>query len=70
MFVQLRFNYRVYPTPGQQAALARGFGCARVVFNDGLRARQQALGKGEKYLSDTELSKLIITRAKTTTDRA
>ena len=34
--MRLRDNYRVYPTPGQQEALARAFGCARVVFNDGL----------------------------------
>ncbi|WP_203756874.1 helix-turn-helix domain-containing protein, partial [Actinoplanes cyaneus] len=37
--VQLRYNYRVYPTPGQQSALAQAFGCARVVYNDGLRLR-------------------------------
>ncbi|WP_330136208.1 helix-turn-helix domain-containing protein, partial [Rhodococcus artemisiae] len=37
--VQLRYQYRVYPTPGQQDMLARSFGCARVVFNDALRAR-------------------------------
>ena len=36
MYVQLRYNYRVYPTPGQQIELAKAFGCARVVFNDGL----------------------------------
>ncbi|HWE90855.1 MAG TPA: helix-turn-helix domain-containing protein [Pseudonocardiaceae bacterium] len=44
--VQLRFNYRVEPTPGQQVALARAFGCARVVFNDGLAARRQAWAQG------------------------
>jgi hypothetical protein len=35
--VQLRYSYRLYPTPGQQQALAGAFGCARVVLNDGLR---------------------------------
>jgi len=34
--VQLRYNYRLYPGPGQRQALARAFGCARVVFNDAL----------------------------------
>lgn len=34
--MQLRYNYRLYPALGQQAALARAFGYARVVFNDGL----------------------------------
>jgi putative transposase len=70
MAVQLRYNYRVYPTPGQQASLARAFGCARVVFNDGLRARQTARDNGEKYLSDGDLSKRVITQAKTTPQRA
>ena len=36
LFVQLRYNFRAYPTPAQQIGLARAFGCARVVFNDGL----------------------------------
>ncbi|MEV4813277.1 RNA-guided endonuclease InsQ/TnpB family protein [Micromonospora avicenniae] len=68
--VQLRYNYRVYPTPGQQIELAKAFGCARVVFNDGLRLRQQAREAGEKYVSDAELSKRVITLAKTTPERA
>jgi putative transposase len=68
--VRLRYNYRVEPTPGQQIALARAFGCARVVFNDGLRARQDARAAGLPYLSDGELSKQVITRAKDTPERA
>jgi transposase len=44
--MRLRYNYRLYPAPGQQQALARAFGCARVVFNDGLRIRQQAYQAG------------------------
>ncbi|NYF59134.1 RNA-guided endonuclease InsQ/TnpB family protein [Micromonospora purpureochromogenes] len=67
--MQLRYNYRVYPTPAQQASLARAFGCARVVFNDGLRARQQAREAGEAYLSDGDLSKRVITQAKQTPER-
>ena len=68
--VQLRYNFRVYPTPGQQIELARAFGCARVVFNDGLRLRQQAREAGEKYVSDGELSRRLITEAKLTPERA
>ncbi|MCR3749235.1 helix-turn-helix domain-containing protein [Lentzea californiensis] len=52
--MQLRYNFRVYPTPGQRDALARAFGCARVVFNDALRARQTARENGQPYLSDGE----------------
>ncbi|MFC0100524.1 RNA-guided endonuclease InsQ/TnpB family protein [Micromonospora marina] len=68
--MQLRYNVRVYPTPGQQIELARAFGCARVVFNDGLRLRQQAREAGEKYISDGELSRRLITEAKLTPERA
>ncbi|MCP3783009.1 transposase [Micromonospora sp. A3M-1-15] len=68
--MQLRYHYRVYPTSGQREALARAFGCARVVFNDGLRARQTAHEAGEPYLSDGDLSKRVITEAKRTPERA
>jgi putative transposase len=67
--VQLRYNYRLYPAPGQRLALARAFGCARVVFNDGLAARQQAHQAGLPYLSDGELSARL-TAAKATPQRA
>jgi putative transposase len=67
--VQLRYNYRLYPNATQREALARSFGCARVVFNDGLRARQQARADALPYLSDAELSKRV-TAAKLTPERA
>jgi putative transposase len=67
--VQLRYNYRIYPTPGQQTALARAFGCARVVYNDGLRARQEAHQAGLPYVRDAELSARL-TAAKATPERA
>ncbi|MFD0782848.1 RNA-guided endonuclease InsQ/TnpB family protein [Micromonospora azadirachtae] len=68
--VQLRYNYRVYPDAAQRTALAQAFGCARVVFNDGLRLRHRAREAGEKYVSDAELSKRVITQAKATPERA
>jgi putative transposase len=67
--VQLRYNYRLYPTPGQRAALARAFGCARVVFNDALAARQEAHAAGLPYISDAELSARL-TVAKASPERA
>jgi len=67
--VQLRYKYRLYPSPGQRDALARAFGCARVVFNDGLRARQEAHEAGLPYITDAELSARL-TAAKTTSERA
>nr|WP_197973060.1 RNA-guided endonuclease TnpB family protein [Streptomyces gossypiisoli] len=68
--MQLRYNYRLSPTPSQRLALARAFGCARVVFNDGLRARQEAHEAGLPYIKDTELQKQVITAAKRTQERA
>jgi len=44
--VQVRYRYRLYPSPGQQQALARVFGCARVVYNDCLRIRDEAYEAG------------------------
>ncbi|MEV0198842.1 RNA-guided endonuclease TnpB family protein [Nonomuraea sp. NPDC050691] len=67
--MQLRYNFRIYPTPGQRQALARAFGCARTVFNDGLRMRQEAHAAGLPYLSDGDLSKRVITAAKKTPER-
>ncbi|MGW5515771.1 RNA-guided endonuclease InsQ/TnpB family protein [Nocardia africana] len=68
--MQLRYNFRVYPTPSQRSALARAFGCARVVYNDGLRLRQQAREAGLPYIKDSALQTLVITEAKKTPERA
>jgi len=67
--MQLRYNYRVYPGPGHRQALARAFGCVRVVINDGLRARQDAHAAGLPYLTDAQLSARL-TAAKATPGRA
>ncbi|NNH68675.1 transposase [Nocardia uniformis] len=65
--MQLRYNFRLYPTVGQQRSLAKAFGCARVVFNDALAARQEAFRAGCK-ISDSELSKRL-TKAKRAPER-
>jgi len=67
--VQLRYNFRLYPTTGQQAVLARTFGCARVVFNDALRIRKDAHTAGAPFPKTGDLSKLLITQAKKTPER-
>jgi putative transposase len=67
--VQLRYSFRLYPSPGQQQALARAFGCARVVFNDALAARRTAHQAGLPYPTDAELS-VRLTAAKATQERA
>ena len=67
--MKLRYKYRLYPAPAQRGALARAFGCARVVFNDGLRIRQEAHAAGLPYPTDAELSAWL-TRVKATPERA
>ncbi|KDA43031.1 transposase [Frankia sp. BMG5.23] len=69
MIVQLRYSFRLYPTPGQVQALARTFGCARVVYNDALRARETARAAGLPFPKTGDLSKLLITEAKKTPER-
>jgi putative transposase len=68
--MQVRYRYRLDPPPGQRMMLAKAFGCARVVFNDGLRLREQARLGGEPFISDGDLEKAVITRAKQTPERA
>ena len=67
--MQLRYNYRLYPAPRQQIALAKAFGCARVVFNDALAAREAAYHAGRPYLTDAQLSARL-TVVKATPERA
>ena len=67
--MQVRYRYRIYPSPAQRQALARAFGCARVVYNDCLRVRDQCYAVGEK-ISDTEVQRRVITVAKATPERA
>src|SRR6266516_422213 len=66
--VLVRYRYRLRPTRGQQMRLARVFGCARVVYNDSLRLREQSHAAGEK-VSDSEVQRRVITLAKFTPER-
>ncbi|MGA5880517.1 RNA-guided endonuclease InsQ/TnpB family protein [Streptomyces cellulosae] len=67
--MQLRYSFRVYPSAGQRSALARAFGCARVVFNDALRVREEARAAGLPFVTSAELSKHL-TAVKKTPERA
>jgi len=68
--MQLRYRFRLHPTPAQRKALAKAFGCARVVYNDGLRLREEAHRAGLPWVSDGDLLRLVTTEAKRTPDRA
>ncbi|MDN3029591.1 transposase [Streptomyces sp. S.PB5] len=65
--VPLRYAFPLDPAPGQRIALARAFGCARVVYNDAIAAR--AWAAGEAFLTAAVLSKTLITEAKRTRER-
>ena len=65
-----RYRYRAYPDQGQATALARLFGCVRVVFNDVIAAREAAHRIGSPFPSAGELSKRLLTAAKKTPQRA
>jgi len=66
--VLVRYRYRLRPTTRQQMTLAQVFGCARVVYNDSLRLRQQSRAADEK-ISDSEVQRRVITLAKLTPER-
>jgi len=63
-----RYRFRLYPHPHQQVALARAFGCARVVWNDALAKSRELYAAGQKT-SYPVLARLCITQAKQTPER-
>lgn len=66
--MKARYTYRIYPNRLQQDKLAQVFGCVRVVYNDAL-ALVKTTPEGEKWPSNAELQKLVITQAKKTSAR-
>lgn len=68
--MRLRYGFRLYPDHAQRGALARAFRCARVVFNDAVRAREDARVAGGPFPKAGELSARLITQAKQTEARS
>ncbi|MER5401266.1 transposase [Streptomyces sp. NPDC002599] len=66
----LRYSFRLEPTPGQRIALARTFGCARLVYNDALAVRKAAYQADKSRIAAGALAKRVITDAKKTSERA
>lgn len=60
--MKARYRYRIYPDDQQRQALARLFGCVRVVWNDALALCKQS----EKLPKLGDLQKICITQAKKT----
>lgn len=67
--MQLRYRYRLEPTTAQKQALARTFGCVRVVWNDALALSSKLYAEGQKYPGAAGLQKLVITEGKQTAER-
>ena len=67
--MQLRYNYRLGLARQHRIAFGRAFGCARVVFNDALAAREEAHAAGLPYITDAEVSARL-TAAKASPGRA
>src|SRR5262245_17258865 len=51
MIVQKAFKYRFFPTDSQKRQLARTFGCARFVWNQGLELRSKTYEETKKSRS-------------------
>ena len=61
---------RLYPAPGQSAALARAFGCARVVWQQLPASWRDACHAAGEKISDAEVQRRVVTLAKHAPERA
>lgn len=68
--MQLRYAFRLSPDAGQRTAPARAFGCARVVFDDAVRAREDTRTAGQPFPTAGGPSRKLITEAKRTAGRS
>ncbi len=57
--MKLRYRYRIYPTAQQVIALAKLFGCCRVVFNDALAFCHENYRKGDRFVGYNQWSKSL-----------
>jgi putative transposase len=67
--MKARYRFRIYPTTRQQMALAKLFGCVRVVWNDALAHCIELYKSGEKKPKNAQLQKQFITQAKNVVER-
>lgn len=66
--MKARYRYRIYPTDPQKTALAKLFGCCRVVFNDALAFCHENYRQGNKFVGYSQWSKSL-TQSKKTEER-
>lgn len=65
-----RFEYEIRPGAAARRALARTFGCVRVVYNDYLALNQAEYAAGNKFVSAYTAMRTLLTEAKRTPERA
>jgi putative transposase len=53
------YKFRLYPTPEQEAYLAKCFGCSRFVYNHFLRLTTDAYAESKKHLRYGDTAKLL-----------
>ena len=66
--MKVRYRYRIYPTDPQKTALAKLFGCCRVVFNGALAFCHENYKQGNKFVGYNQWSKSL-TQLKKTEER-
>lgn len=57
--MELAFKYRIYPTAGQRAQIAKTFGCCRFVYNRALEMRREEYDRTGKSSHINEYIKMI-----------
>jgi len=59
MDIHKAYKFRFYPTKEQEEILARTFGCARKVYNDGLAAKMRMYADHKENISYSQLAFLL-----------
>ncbi len=59
MIVQKAYKYRFFPTDSQKTQLARTFGCARFVWNQGLELRSKTYEETQQSLSYAQTTEAL-----------
>jgi len=67
--MKARYRYRIYPNNLQKKALAKLFGCCRIVWNDTLAYCLELRKQKSKKPSNGDLQQQFITQAKLTEER-
>jgi len=67
--MKARYKYRIYPNNIQKKALAKLFGCVRIVWNNSLGYFNELYRQGGKKTSNRELQKQFISQSKNTKHR-